>query len=400
MTWPKQGTWDSGFAYELPTSEHPIAATASSSSPGVLLPTPNAEESTPTDEYVEEIRQAGIRPDERLYLEGRKWHAQRTLSRIAPALLPTPTGDDANNVKRESGSFQSLAREVSLLPTPMSSMGTGPGTQGRAGGENLQTTASKLLPTPTAALADGGQTSRSGGRKDERLLTGIAQDAARTLLPTPQAADALGGRVDRNPETLATGRRPSGSKASVPLATAVDKLLPTPMARDGSHGPSGASYRGEADDLPGAMARLSGTDNYTLLPTPVANPENPGAGGELRAALTHDDGRNRTGTDSLGRPNQGRPARADKALLPTPRAASARTSRRAMTGVRQWAAPTLEQAAEIAQGILPREFETWDEVPGWSQTMRPNGEPTGQPSGSGSAPSDDPPPGQLTIGGA
>lgn len=35
-----------------------------------------------------------------------------------------------------------------------------------------------------------------------------------------------------------------------------------------------------------------------------------------------------------------------------------------MTGIQQWAAPSLEQAIEIAQGLLPREFETWDEVPG------------------------------------
>lgn len=43
-------------------------------------------------------------------------------------LLPTPTGDDANNVTRESGSFQSLARTAhSLLPTPTARDGKGSG---------------------------------------------------------------------------------------------------------------------------------------------------------------------------------------------------------------------------------------------------------------------------------
>jgi hypothetical protein len=94
-----------------------------------LLPTPSAEESQPTDDYIEEMRAAGISPDERLYLPGRKWHSQRTLSRIIPALLPTP-----------------------------------------------------------------------------------------------QAADGLGGRLERNPQTIATGKRPSGTKASLSLASALDRV--------------------------------------------------------------------------------------------------------------------------------------------------------------------------------
>jgi hypothetical protein len=166
-----------------------------------LLPTPSAYESTPTDEFTGEVRENLTDPHKRLYLPGRKWHAQRTLSRIAPALLPTPTGDDANNVTRSSGAYSSLARE-----------------------------ANRLLPTPTAQAATHGST----------------------------------------PDTTADG------------------------------------YGFNLWDLP------------HLLPTPVANPENPGAGGELRAALTHGPGRrNESGTDTMGRPNDGRPSR----LLPTPQAA-------------------------------------------------------------------------------
>lgn len=57
------------------------------------------------------------------------------------------------------------------------------------------------------------------------------------------------------------------------------------------------------------------------------------------------------------------------ALLPTHRSNATRSSRKAMTENRQWSAPSLEQAVEIAQGILPREFESWDEVPGRSRDM-------------------------------
>lgn len=53
-------------------------------------------------------------------------------------------------------------------------------------------------------------------------------------------------------------------------------------------------------------------------------------------------------------------------LLPTPKAGTNRASRHAMVEIRQWSAPSLEQAVEIAQGILPREFRSWDEVPGRS----------------------------------
>ena len=89
-TWPKQGTTHNGCAYAAPMSAPPTAGNGSLS----LLPTPNAEESTPTDQYIAEMINAAITPDQRLYLPGRKWHSQRTLSRIAPTLLPTPRTTD------------------------------------------------------------------------------------------------------------------------------------------------------------------------------------------------------------------------------------------------------------------------------------------------------------------
>src|SRR6185436_8391509 len=51
-------------------------------------------------------------------------------------------------------------------------------------------TAVALLPTPSASDGAGGKTSRSGDRKGELLLGGVA----RTLLPTPAAADGQRGQ--------------------------------------------------------------------------------------------------------------------------------------------------------------------------------------------------------------
>ncbi|MEV0322060.1 DNA cytosine methyltransferase [Streptomyces sp. NPDC050658] len=50
-------------------------------------------------------------------------------------------------------------------------------------------------------------------------------------------------------------------------------------------------------------------------------------------------------------------------LLPTPRAAADRTSRRSAMARRSRSAPSLEQAIEIADGTLPRELRTWSEAP-------------------------------------
>lgn len=58
-------------------------------------------------------------------------------------------------------------------------------------------------------------------------------------------------------------------------------------------------------------------------------------------------------------------------LLPTPRSTAARTGRSSMTRDGQWSAPSLEQALELGRGELPREFRSWDEVPGWQGSLMP-----------------------------
>ncbi|WP_232491333.1 hypothetical protein [Mycobacterium dioxanotrophicus] len=50
-------------------------------------------------------------------------------------------------------------------------------------------------------------------------------------------------------------------------------------------------------------------------------------------------------------------------LLPTPRVGAERTSRGAAVRRDSMAAPSLEQAIEIASGQLPREANSWAELP-------------------------------------
>jgi len=94
-----------------------------------------------------------------------------------------------------------------------------------------------------------------------------------------------------------------------------------------------------------------------LLPTPTAI-ASAASGGLSPSDVTLTDAVERTAMGT--RPN---PRHAP--LLPTPKAAAARTSRKALTQ-QHWSAPSLEQALEIARGELPRELFSWEELQGSS----------------------------------
>lgn len=385
----------SGLAYALPTLELPTDATDGSASP-FLLPSPSSSESTPTEDFVEEVRENLADPHKRLYLPGRKWHSQRTLSRIAPALLPTPVAWLGRRERHsQPGASNSglelpdaIDREVKLLPTPGAHDATGAEDvtraarqeKGATGGPSLRDLP-KLLPSPTAShRGDRSEASKEAGGGNELR-------AIRKLLPSPCASDwhgKSGPNADSPQSRLAnvedllptpTGRdgkgpNPNEREGGIDLPTAV-KLLPTPLVGDAEGGRTskGASRPDEAGlaqtvkllptpvvtdsfgsrrstarteewtsnegtTLTDALWELQGRETDTrgkllptpvtdpdsangharnlsaeakLLPTPMANEENPGAGGELRAAITHGpERRNRTGTDSWGRPNRGR----------------------------------------------------------------------------------------------
>lgn len=109
------------------------------------------------------------------------------------SLLPTPSvsnshGNDRNGrgevvtdlaIIAENGLIETGGR---LLPTPMVGS-SNPAAHGQISGDfraamDRVMSEITLLPTPNVAMAEGGQTSRSGDRKDEKLLGGIATEAA------------------------------------------------------------------------------------------------------------------------------------------------------------------------------------------------------------------------------
>lgn len=112
---------------------------------------------------------------------------------------------------------------------------------------------SRLLATPTAAIAVGGPPQDSRGKRGLRL----------DLLPTPAAGnfndeESVESWQARKEREKAKGR--NGNGIGTPLAMAV-QLLPTPRATDGTKG--GPNQRGSSGDLMLPSAVVS------LLPTPT-----------------------------------------------------------------------------------------------------------------------------------
>jgi len=141
-----------------------------------LLPSPQSSESTPTDEFIDEMIASGIQPDERLYMPGRKWHTQRTLLRIAPTLLPTPTAQAAKDGTQAPSEAPGLRPQDDF---------------------NLWT-AMQRLPTPTARDGKG-----SGNNPDKHLaqhrLTGIKHRNEPTGEFTKPPSDSGNTSLDDQP---------------------------------------------------------------------------------------------------------------------------------------------------------------------------------------------------------
>lgn len=70
----------------------------------------------------------------------------------------------------------------------------------------------------------------------------------------------------------------------------------------------------------------------------------------------------RSGTAYLLRPLAPLTAGTGSGLWPTPKVATNRTSHESITREGHWSAPGLEQAAELSEGILPREVESLEEI--------------------------------------
>ena len=117
-TWPISGSMRNGVAWPHPTSAPRTAGTASSSSPGPLLPTPTA--TNPNDgeslESWEARRQRNL-------AKGINGNGQGTPLGIAVRLLPTPRTSYTNGAGTHGDGGMDLRTAVSLLPTPMTSDG-------------------------------------------------------------------------------------------------------------------------------------------------------------------------------------------------------------------------------------------------------------------------------------
>ena len=84
---------------------------------------------------------------------------------------------------------------VKLFITPAATdwKGWAAGRVHRGSPDRLSSQVMILFPTPTVAAATGGQRSRSGARRGEKLLGGIAMK----LFPTPKASDGPKGSVNQ-----------------------------------------------------------------------------------------------------------------------------------------------------------------------------------------------------------
>lgn len=325
--------------------KRPSGAKAAKSLPTIaaLLPTPSAYESTPTPEFVEEVRENMDDPHERLYLPGRKWHAQRTLSRIVPALLPTPVVSDGRGLtdgdSREGGA--SLREVDALLPTPGAWLGRRP--------ENATADPERAASRMNPGLA---------GKRSIELPDALAAAGLSPLLPTPAARDGKGAN-------------PNERDGGPDLPGAV-KLLPTPVVTDafGSRRATARTDEWESNEgttLTDALWQVQGRTEDTrggLLPTPTV-----AAGRKSTRAMT---------SSGAGEGNGKR----DGGGMSSP--------------------PGLEQVAELQQGIWPRDLPPYEQLPPMTQEIVRSlwpGASTSPPSDDGRLFSDDGRPGQLTIEG-
>jgi hypothetical protein len=170
--------------------------------------------------------------------------------RTAIALLPTTRArDDKGPTIQNRDGGPGLEEALLTLPTPQTSDGFGPKTPEALAADphspaNLRERVLDLLPTPTAAAADGNQTSRGGPRADELLLGGIAQAATECLLPTPRASDGPKGSPNQH-----------GSRGDLMLAPAVLNLLPTPTTEPTTGNGHARNLGNEVRLLPTTTAR-------------------------------------------------------------------------------------------------------------------------------------------------
>lgn len=274
---------------------------------------------------------------------------------LSDILLPTPeaklgsAGPDYARAGREGSGGDDLTTTMAkLMPTPRATDGTkgGPNQRGSSGDQMLPSMVQDLLPTPSAADGNGG--SRYSSEGHQRTLPGEAR-----LLPTPTRGDGSGGGVRHkggNPTLRGAVEEGLPLDFGEPVIEEPMRYLPTPVVTDAASSARHTTTTGVAH--PGTSL----TDATRLFPTPEAGLGSHNRDNGVDPAVRREQGRQVSLAD-VTRHETG-------PMLPTPRVASERTSRGALTREGHWSAPGLAQAVEFAEGILPREYQSWDEVQG------------------------------------
>lgn len=146
-------------------------------------------------------------------------------------------------------------------------------------------------PTPSVANATGGQSSRSGDRKEEMLLSGLMREADKSQWSTPRASD---GEKGAPRQTFSGGGQPLPAQ----IYGADRANWVTPSARDWKDTPGMATTAGDRnriDQLPRQMAQ----EPQASWPTPTSlsfkDSHQPGNGRSMNKMLELAEGTALTG---------------------------------------------------------------------------------------------------------
>lgn len=214
--------------------------------------------------------------------------AGRSISRLAPSTLHT-NGIDSTG---------------SQWPTPKSSA-AGPDfakmTRSDTG-LSLQTVMAGVdrWPTPSVANATGGQSSRSGDRKDEMLLSGLMREADKAQWSTPRASDGEKGAPNQK---FSGGGQPLPAQIYGAQTAIEASPWVTPSARDWKDTPGMATSSGDRnriDQLPRQMAQ----EPQASWPTPTSlsfkDSHQPGNGRSMNKMMELAEGTALTGPTPSG----------------------------------------------------------------------------------------------------
>jgi hypothetical protein len=203
---------------------------------------------------------------------GRQYHqlvasARRTFDSDcgSSAGWPTPCTQDGPNGGPSQGADR-LPGAVGLAgwPTPHTNSTTGPGSEGRESGLNIQTAANLAgWTTPQAHDTNGRSKTQKERHGTKHGCACLVRDADLAGWPSPTVGNATGGQSMANMSS--TGKRENGSKGTVSLpGVAQTAGWPSPTAQDHSRGVSPPRPRDTGVPLTQRVAQID-TDQPARL---------------------------------------------------------------------------------------------------------------------------------------